>query len=165
MKGNIRRNFSSRKRRIEREVVEKASKNTIVPFLFDVNTANELEGYSFILGGGFGNIGIERITNENKEQIALRLAFSKNPIEFFLKSTIKPLIFDIYGSIDNTIITDRLNVTKKLEIQKKLIQLDMLIKNSKGIIENALKIYFLTESLKKDLKQLEERWRYRTTTR
>ena len=97
-----------------------ASGGKSLVFLKNVNTAKELNSYSFVIGGRVNtlkvfNIGGELLYDEDKKFIGLRinggLTKSISDIKF------KPPI-SAYGSIDNTIVTSSKiikNLKKKLK--------------------------------------------------
>lgn len=92
-------------------------------FLKNVNTSEELNGYSFVIGGGVNtlkilNIGGELLLDGNKKFIGIRvsggLAKSIDRVELKLP-------VNAYGSVDNSIVTSSKFIKKsKKEIEKQI---------------------------------------------
>ena len=122
-----------------------ASGGKSLVFLKNVNTAKELNSYSFVIDGGVNtlkvfNIGGELLYDEDKKFIGLRisggLTKSISDIKF------KPPI-SAYGSIDNTIVTSSKIIKKSKEEIEKQIGYDLdkiseLAKDEKTALKNIL---------------------------
>ena len=86
-----------------------------------INTPQELEGYSFVVGGSLGIINGELIyDSETSELSAFRLGITASAISLINN-------FDLYGSIDSSILT------KFKKLNKILL----------GVLMSIILIYFL----------------------
>ena len=92
-------------------------------FLKNVNTSEELNGYSFVGGIGYStmkilNIGGELLFDDNKKFIGIRVSggLAKDIDGVELK-----LPVNVYGSVDNSIVTSSKFIKKsKKEIEKQI---------------------------------------------
>ncbi|OFL27953.1 hypothetical protein HMPREF2775_09445 [Fusobacterium sp. HMSC064B12] len=146
-----------------------ASGGKSIVFLKNVNTAKELNSYSFVIGGGVNtlkvfNIGGELLYDENKKFIGLRisggLTKSISDIKF------KPPI-SAYGSIDNTIVTSSKIIKKsKEEIEKQIgYDLDKIAKDEKTALKNILIISDIMVRISSNMEELKNDRNNRRTWR
>jgi len=94
-----------------------------------INTPQELDGYSFVVGGSLGIINGELIfDSETSELSAFRLGITASAI-----SLIKN--FDLYGSVDSSILTKfkKLNNNQSLNQIKLEREVNKLLKEAKDI--------------------------------
>ena len=149
-----------------------ASGGKSLVFLKNINTAKELNSYSFVIGGGVNtlkvfNIGGELLYDEDKKFIGLRisggLTKSISDIKF------KPPI-SVYGSIDNTIVTSSKIIKKSKEEIEKQIGYDLdkiseLAKDEKTALKNILIISDIMVRISTNMEELKNDRNNRKTWR
>ena len=138
-----------------------ASGGKSLVFLKNVNTAKELNSYSFVIGGGVNtlkvfNIGGELLYDEDKKFIGLRISggLTKNISDIKFKPPISA-----YGSIDNTIVTSSKIIKKSKEEIEKQIGYDLdkiseLAKDEKTALKNILIISDIMVRISSNMEEL-----------
>ena len=131
-------------------------------FLKNVNTSEELNGYSFVGGIGYNtmkilNIGGELLFDDNKKFIGIRVSggLAKGIDGVELK-----LPVNVYGSVDNSIVTSSKFIKKsKKEIEKQigydLDRISELAKDKTTAIKNAVIIADIIKRLSDYMEELE----------
>ena len=149
-----------------------ASVGKSLVFLKNVNTAKELNSYSFVIGGGVNtlkvfNIGGELLYDEDKKFIGLRvsggLTKGINEIKF------EPPV-NVYGSVDNSIVTSSKIIKKSKEEFEKQIGYDLdriseLAKDEKTALKNILIISDIMVRISSNMEELKNDRNNRRTWR
>ena len=149
-----------------------ASGGKSLVFLKNINTAKELNSYSFVIGGGVNtlkvfNIGGELLYDEDKKFIGLRISggLTKSISDIKFKSPISA-----YGSIDNTIVTSPKIIKKSKEEIEKQIGYDLdkiseLAKDEKTALKNILIISDIMVRISSNMEELKNDRNNRRTWR
>ena len=123
-----------------------------------INTPQELEGYSFVVGGSLGIINGELIyDSETSELSAFRLGITASAISLINN-------FDLYGSIDSSILTKfkKLNNNQSLnqiKLEREVNKLLKLASNKKEAEKNIFEINNTVLKIKNILERDRKIWK------